>query len=126
LGLNQSFGIRLGIGHRNFNQDMLAGAHALLSLPRVDLGRARQNHRLEARLFQRLAEIRRPVRDLPLPGHLFSSSRPPTGERDDFDVRTVANSLQMPGPKGALPRERDLHLLSTFGTQDKEDAQGWG
>src|SRR5437667_4715992 len=88
---------------------MFASAHALLSLPRVHLGGAGDDHRLQARLFQGLAQVTGPVRNAPLVSNRLGARWPATCKRHDLDVGNVAHGLQVANAKGALAYQSNLH-----------------
>ena len=99
------------VGHRNLDEHVLARAHRELGLVGVDLGRARDDRRLDARLPQTLGEIGGPMRNLPLLGEGLGAFAPAAGDGHDLGAGDVLQRLHVARAEGALSRESDLHVF---------------
>ena len=86
LQLIDGLGILPAVGERNLDLHVLAGLHALDRLLRVHLRRRAQDHRVHVRLRQRLAQLRRRVRDAVLLRDFLRRRELPADERHDFDA----------------------------------------
>jgi hypothetical protein len=110
LEADQPLGVGRRVGDGDLDQHVFPRAHALLGLFGVDLGRAGDDDGLEAGLLQGLAEVGRPVRDVPLLGELLRAGRPAAGQRDDLDSGNVLQSLHVAGAERTTPGKSDLHV----------------
>ena len=91
----------------NFDQHVLAGAHHLLALAEMHLGRRGEDHRVGALdAFGKLAGVMRDavfLRDL-RGGVLIAAD-----QRGDFDIGNALERVEMFLPERALPRYADFH-----------------
>ena len=78
--IRQPFSVGQTVGHRDLHLHMLAGLQALNRLAGVHVGGGGEDGRLDARLFQRLAQVGGPVRDSVLLGHLAGRIRRAAGK----------------------------------------------
>ena len=83
--LRQRLGILDIVGDRNLDQHVLAGAHHLLALRAVHLGRRGEDHGVGA--LDAFGEIVAPMRDAVFLGHLLGAGGIAADERRDLDAR---------------------------------------
>ncbi len=105
--LHQRFGVFDAVGDRNFHQHMLAGAHHLLALAEMHLGRRGEDHRVGALdAFRKVAGVMRNAvffRDLG--GRILIAA----DQRGDFDVGNALERIEMLLAERALTGDADLH-----------------
>ncbi len=103
----QVFGVGDAVGHRNFDQHMLARAHHLLALAEMHLGRRRQNHRVGA--LDAFAEIAGVMGNPVFLGHFRGRVLIAADQRADFDSGNPLQRVEMLLAEGALAGDADLH-----------------
>ena len=102
-------GVSPAVGERDLDLDVLAGAHALDCLRRVQLRGGGEDHGVDARPVEYLCELRggvwnaKPGRGLP--GLLGRAS----DQGDDFDAADRTDRLEMFLTECAGAREDDFH-----------------
>ncbi len=112
-GLVGDFHQRLGVldtvGDRDFDQHMLAGAHDLLALAEMQLGRRSQDHRIGALdAFGKLAgEMRNAVFFGDLRGCILIAA----DQRRHFDLGNALERIEVLLSERALPRNADFHVV---------------
>ncbi len=105
--LHQGFGILDAVGDRDFDQHMLAGAHHLLALAEMHLGRRGEDHRVGALdAFGQFAGV---MRDAVFLRHLGGGVLVAADQRGDFDVGDALERVEMLLPERTLPRYANLH-----------------
>src|SRR5436309_7268361 len=92
---------------------MPAGAHHLLALAEVHLGRRGENHRVGT--LDPLAQLAGMVRDAIFFRHLRRRILIPPDKRGDFDFRNALEGIEVLLAEGALAGNADFHpwLLRT-------------
>ena len=84
---DQSLGVLDAVGDRNLDQHMLAGAHHLLALAEMHLGRRGQDHRVGA--LDALGQLAGEVRDAVFLGDLRVVVLIAADQRGDLDARRI-------------------------------------
>ncbi len=106
------FGVGDAVGHRNFDQHMLARAHHLLALAEMHLGRRRQDHRVGA--LDAFAEIAGVMRDAVFLGHFGRRVLIAADQRGHFDAGNPLQRIEMLLAEGALAGDADLHSVCSL------------
>ncbi len=109
LHLHEPLGIGERVRYRYLDQHVLAGAHRLLGLAGVHLGRRGEDGRLDSRARQALGEIRRPVGNAVLAGRCLRVLGDAARDGDDLDALDARKRIQMLVGEGALSDHADLH-----------------
>src|SRR5579871_753356 len=109
LDFHQRFGVRHAVGDRDFDQHMLAGAHHLLALSAVHLGRRGKDNGVGAP--DAFTEVATPVRDAVFPGDLGGRILIAADQRHYLGVRDAFQRIQMLLTERALPGYADFHRL---------------
>ena len=105
--LHQRLGIIHAVGDRDFHQHMLAGAHHLLALAEMHLGRRGEDHRVGALdAFGQFAGV---MRDAVFLGDLGGGILIAADQRGDFDIGDALERVEMLLPERALPRYANFH-----------------
>ena len=107
--LNQRFGVLDAVGDRDFDQHMLAGAHHLLALAEMHLGRRGQDHRIGA--LDAFGELAGEMRDAVFLGDLGGGVLIAADQRGDLDAGNALERVEMFLPERALPRHANFHLF---------------
>src|SRR5690606_30183106 len=110
LHLVYALGVGEIVGDRDLDLDVLAGAHHLLRLLRMDLRRRRDDRGIDTGLRERLVEIRGPVRNTVLLRDRFGGLGAASREADDLDAVDVLQSVEMLSPECSLPDDDYFHL----------------
>ena len=95
------------VGHRDFDQHVLAGAHHLLALAEVHLGRRRQDHGVGA--LDAFGQIAGVMRDAVFLGDRRGGVLVAADQRGDFDALDALQRIEMLLAKGALAGDTDFH-----------------
>src|SRR5262245_10156002 len=90
---HQRLGVLDAVGDRNLDQHVLAGAHHLLALAEVHLGRRGQDHRIGA--LDALAEVAGAVLDRVFLGDLGGGVLVAADERGDLDLGNTLERVEM-------------------------------
>ena len=116
-----ALGILDAVGDGNFDQHMLAGAHHLLALAEVHLGRRGEDHRVGA--LDAFGEIAGVVRNAVFLGDLRGRVLIAADQRGHLDVRDALERVEMLLAERALAGDANLHrcLLLRLGVADCED-----
>src|SRR6202034_659470 len=112
LHVHQPFGVREGIRNRNFHLHVLARAHALYTLARMHARRRRQDHGLQAGLFQTLSQIACEMRNSESLGEFFGRFLIPARQGDHFGAWNRLQRFQMFHAERALSRNADFHSFA--------------
>src|SRR5262252_1502119 len=107
--LHQVLGVLDAVGDRDLDQHVLAGAHHLLALAEVHLGRRREDHRVSA--LDALGQFAGVVRDAVFLRHLRGRSLVSADQRGDLDAGRAFQGVEMLLAEGALPGNANLHHL---------------
>ena len=107
--LHQVLGVLDAVGDRDFDQHVLAGAHHLLALAEVHLGRRGQDHRVGA--LDALAQFAGVMRDAVFLGDRRGGVLIAADQRGDFHARNALERIEMLLAKGALAGDTDFHGL---------------
>ena len=107
--LHQRFGILDAVGDGNFDQHMLAGAHHLLALTKVHLGRGGEDHCVGA--LDALREIAGMVRNAVLLGDFRRGVLIAADQRGHLDLRYALERIQMLLPERTLTGDANFHGL---------------
>ena len=86
--LDQRLGVLDAVGDRDFDQHMLAGAHDLLALAEMHLGRRRQDHRVGA--LDAFGQFAGEMRDAVFLRHLGGGVLIAADQRRHFHIRECA------------------------------------
>ena len=105
--LHQVLGVLDAVGHRDLDQHVLAGAHHLLALAEVHLGRRGEDHRVGA--LDAFAEIAGVMRDAVFLGDRRGGVLVAADERGDFDALNALQRIEMLLAKRALAGDTDFH-----------------
>ena len=105
--LHQPLGVLDAVGDRNLHQHVLAGAHHLLALAEVKLGRRGQDHRVGP--LDALGEIAAEMRDAVFLGHLRSGVLVAADQRRHLNVRNTLERIEMLLSECTLPGYANLH-----------------
>jgi len=105
--LHQVLGILDAVGHRNLDQHVLAGAHHLLALAEMHLGRGGEDHGVGA--LDAFAEVAGVVGNAVFLGHLGGRVLIAADQRGDFEARNALERVEMLLAKGALAGNADFH-----------------
>src|SRR5215471_15968592 len=113
LDFHERFGVRNAVGDRNFDQHVLAGAHHLLALPAVHLGRRGENDGVGA--LDAFAEVAAAVRNAVFLGDFRGGVLIAADQRHHLNIRNALQGVKMLLTEGALSRYTNLHrwLLTT-------------
>ena len=95
------------VGDRNFDQHVLAGAHHLLALAEVHLGRRGQDHRVGA--LDAFAEIAGVMRDAVFLGDRGGGILIAADQRGDFNALDALERIEMLLAERALAGDTDFH-----------------
>ena len=105
--LHQGFGVLDAVGDRDFDQHMLAGAHHLLALAEMHLGRRGEDHRVGALdAFGQFAGV---MRNAVFLRHLGGGVLIAADQRSDLDIGDALERVEMFLPERALPRYANFH-----------------
>ena len=110
--LHQLLGVLDAVGDRDFDQHVLAGAHHLLALAEVHLGRRGEDHRVGA--LDALGEVAGVMRDAVFLGDLGGGVLIAADQRRDLDVRDALQRVQMLLAEGALAGDANLHRFPCY------------
>src|SRR5271168_3655024 len=113
---HQVFRVLDAVGNRDFDQHRLAGAHRLLALAEMHLGRRGQDHRVGA--LDALGQFAGEMRDAVFLGDLRRRILIAADQRGDLDIGDALERVEMLLPERALPRDADLHRLPLLRTAD--------
>ncbi len=109
--LHQRLGVLDAVGDRDFDQHMLAGAHHLLALAEMHLGRRGEDHRVGALdAFGQFAGV---MRDAVFLRHLGGGILIAADQRGDFDIGDALERVEMFLSERALPRYANFHCLTS-------------
>ena len=107
--LHQRFGVLDAVGDRDLDQHVLAGAHHLLALAEMHLGRRGQDHRVGALdAFGQFAGV---MRNAVFLGDLRGRILIAADQGRDFDVGDALERIEMLLAERALPGYANLHCL---------------
>ncbi len=112
LHVDDPLRVRDAVGHGDLDLDVLAGLHALHRLLGVHLGGGGQDHRLDARNLQALAEVAGPVGNVELLGHLLGGLGAAADQGDDLDAVDLLDAFQVALSERPLARHDDLHAAA--------------
>jgi len=104
---DQLFGLLGAVGDRDFHQHVLAGAHHLLALPKMQLRRRGEDHRVGT--LDALGEFAGIVRDAVFLRDFGGGVLIAADQRGDLDVGNALERVEMLLPERALPGDTDLH-----------------
>ena len=100
-------GVLDAVGDRDLDQHVLAGAHHLLALAEVHLGRRGEDHRVGA--LDAFGEIAGVMRDAVFLGDLGGGVLVAADERGDLHARDALERVEMLLAEGALAGDANLH-----------------
>src|SRR5262249_7471973 len=109
LDFHQRFGVRDAVSDRDFDQHMLAGAHHLLALAAVHLGRRGEDDGVGAP--DAFAKVAAPVRDAVFLRDVRGRILVAADERQHLDIRNALEGVKMLLTERALPGNANLHRL---------------
>ena len=107
--LHEILGVHDAVGDRNFDQHVLAGAHHLLALAEMHLGRRGEDHRVGA--LDALGKIAGEMRNAVLLGDLRGRVLVAADQRRDFDPGNSLQRVEMFLAERALTGDADLHFF---------------
>ena len=107
--LHQVLGVLDAVGDRNFHQHVLAGAHHLLALAEVHLGRRGQDHGVGA--LDALAQFAGVMRNAVFLGDLGGRVLIAADQRGDFHALDTLQGIKMLLAKCALAGDTDFHWI---------------
>ena len=105
--LHQALGVLDAVGDRDLDQHVLAGAHHLLALAEVHLGRRGEDHRVGA--LDAFGEIAGVVRDAVFLGDLGGGVLIAADQRGHLHARDALERVEMLLAEGALAGNANLH-----------------
>ena len=105
--LDQILGVLDAVGDRNLDQHVLAGAHHLLALAEMHLGRRGQDHRVGA--LDAFREIAGPVLDAVFLRDLRGGVLIAAHQRGDFHALNALQGVEMLLAERALAGDTDFH-----------------
>ena len=105
--LHQLLGVLDAVGDRDLDQHVLAGAHHLLALPEVHLGRRGQDHRVGA--LDAFGEIAGVMGNAVLLGDLGGGVLVAADQRGHLDLGNALERVEMLLAEGALAGYADFH-----------------
>ena len=112
LSRHQRFGIGEVVGHRDFHQNVFAGAQDLLSLAGVQRSRRGEDGPLDSGLRQPFLQIERPPGNVVLLGGLLRGFGHAPDEGGDFHACDVGQCVQMLAGEGTLADHAEFHPFS--------------
>src|SRR6516165_4748219 len=107
---HQSFGVFDAVGNWNLDQHMFAGAHDLLALAEMHLGRRGEDHRVGA--LDPFGQFAGVMRSAVFLGDLGGRVLVAADQRRDFDIGNALERIEMLLPERALSRYADFHFIS--------------
>ena len=107
--LGKRFRVLDAVGDGNLDQHVLAGAHHLLALAEMHLGRRGEDHRVGA--LDAFGEFAGVMRDAVFLRDLRGGVLIAADQRRDLDVGNTLERVEMFLPERALPRHANLHRL---------------
>src|ERR1700691_5183448 len=105
----QRLGVFDAVGDGDFDQYVLAGAHHLLAVAEMHLGRRREDHRVGAR--DALGQLAGVMWNAVFFRHLSGGVLIAADQRRDVDVGNALERIEMLLAEGALPRYANFHWL---------------
>ena len=130
--LHQLVGVLDRIRHRDFDQHVLAGAHHLLGLAEVHLGRRGEDHRIGA--LDAFGEVAGPMLDAVFLRHLGGGVLIAADQRRDLDIGNALERVEMFLTEGPLPGYANFHrlppnvldfVIASAAKQSSAAARGW-
>ena len=105
--LHQRLGVLDAVGDRDFHQHVLAGAHHLLALAEMHLGRRGEDHRVGA--LDAFGEVAGVVRDAVFLRDLRGRVLIAADQRSDLGIGNALERVEVFLAEGALTGNADLH-----------------